>query len=259
MLETAGGSARRRRDSRRVTCRRSASRTNARRRSSGNARAGDRCTRRSSGRTGARRHGVPRCPSNSCVSAPASCAIRTSPRRSSSGSSTVSTRPQSRLAFGTVDSWIAWNLTGRCSAHHRCHQCVKRTMLLDLETGAWDDDLLDLFSVERCRAAHGGAVLRRRRRGGATRRDAYRSPAIAGDQQAALFGQGCFAPGEMKATYGTGTFVLAHVGGLAGPADPGLLKTAVAVPAGRARPVRGGRIRRSSAAQRSSGSGTDSG
>ena len=55
---------------------------------------------------------------------------------------------------------------------------------------------------------------------------------IAGDQQAALFGQGCFAPGEVKATYGTGTFVLAHVGELAGPVAPGLLKTAAATPAG---------------------------
>ena len=55
---------------------------------------------------------------------------------------------------------------------------------------------------------------------------------IAGDQQAALFGQGCFMPGDVKATYGTGTFVLANVGALAGPVAPGLLKTAAATPAG---------------------------
>ena len=55
---------------------------------------------------------------------------------------------------------------------------------------------------------------------------------IAGDQQAALFGQGCFAPGEVKATYGTGTFVLANVGRARGPAAAGLLKTAAAVPPG---------------------------
>src|SRR5205085_2202304 len=55
---------------------------------------------------------------------------------------------------------------------------------------------------------------------------------IAGDQQAALFGQGCFRAGDVKATYGTGTFVLANVGALAGPIAPGLLKTAAATPAG---------------------------
>ena len=144
--------------SRRVTCRRSGSRTSARRRSSGSARPGDPCTRRSSGRTGARPHGVPRCPSSSCASARASSATRTSRRRSSSGSSTVSTARKAELAFGTVDSWIAWNLTGG-AAHVTDVTNASRTMLLDLETGAWDDELLDLFSVDRCRAPDRRAVL----------------------------------------------------------------------------------------------------
>ena len=104
-------------------------------------------------------------------------------------------------------------------------------MLLDLERGTWDDELLRLFSVDpsilpsivpSCGVIAEASLL------GAT----VPLAGIAGDQQAALFGQGCFAPGEMKATYGTGTFVLAHVGELAGPVAPGLLKTAAATPAG---------------------------
>jgi glycerol kinase len=139
-------------------------------------------------------------------------------------------RPQAELAFGTVDSWIAWNLTGG-AAHVIDLTNASRTMLLDLERGTWDAELLRLFSVDpsilpgivpSCGVIAEASLL------GAT----VPLAGIAGDQQAALFGQGCFAPGEMKATYGTGTFVLAHVGELAGPVAPGLLKTATATPAG---------------------------
>ena len=104
-------------------------------------------------------------------------------------------------------------------------------MLLDLERGTWDDDLLDLFSVDPSilpTVVPSSGVIAEASLLGAT----VPLAGIAGDQQAALFGQGCFAPGEMKATYGTGTFVLAHVGELAGPVAPGLLKTAAATPAG---------------------------
>ena len=137
--------------------------------------------------------------------------------------------PQDRLAFGTVDSWIAWNLTGG-AAHVTDVTNASRTMLLDLASGAWDDELLELFSVDRAilpDVVPSSGVVAEAALLGAT----VPLAGIAGDQQAALFGQGCFAPGEMKATYGTGTFVLAHVGQLEGPVAPGLLKTAVAVPA----------------------------
>ena len=87
------------------------SRTSARRRSSGSAGAGAPCTPRSSGKTGARLRGVQSCPPTSSESVPGSCVTRTSRRRSSSGFSRTSL-PQQELAFGTIDSWLAWKLTG---------------------------------------------------------------------------------------------------------------------------------------------------
>ena len=97
---------------------------------------------------------------------------------------------------------------------------ASRTMLLDLEDGDWDDELLALFSVDRAVLPDSRALGRRRRRGDAARGDLPLA-GMAGDQQAALFGQGCFAPGQVKATYGTGTFVLANIGDLAGPGRKG--------------------------------------
>ena len=138
--------------------------------------------------------------------------------------------PQDRLAFGTVDSWIAWNLTGG-AAHVTDVTNASRTMLLDLATEAWDDDLLRLFSIDRAvlpTVLPSSGVIAEASLLGAT----VPLAGIAGDQQAALFGQGCFSAGEMKATYGTGTFVLANVGALQGAVAPGLLKTAAATSPG---------------------------
>jgi len=137
------------------------------------------------------------------------------------------TQPQTELAFGTIDSWLAWKLTGG-AAHVTDVTNASRTMLLDLERGDWDDELLELFGVDR-------AVLPTVVPSAGVAAEASLLSAavplagIAGDQQAALFGQGCFAPGQIKATYGTGTFVLANVGDLGGPAPAGLLRTAAAV------------------------------
>jgi len=139
-------------------------------------------------------------------------------------------RPQEELAFGTVDAWLAWKLSGG-AAHVTDVTNASRTMLLDLARGAWDDDLLELFSVDRSvlpAVVPSSGVVAEATLLGTT----VPLAGIAGDQQAALFGQGCFGPGEMKATYGTGTFVLAHVGDLQGPVAPGLLKTAAATPPG---------------------------
>ena len=139
-------------------------------------------------------------------------------------------RPQAELAFGTIDSWLAWKLTGGDS-HVTDVTNASRTMLLDLATGRWDDELLELFSVDRVvlpSVRPSSAVV------GAASLLGARVPlaGIAGDQQAALFGQGCFTAGEAKATYGTGTFVLVHTGADPGAAGEGLVRTAAAVAPG---------------------------
>jgi len=140
--------------------------------------------------------------------------------------------PQRELAFGTIDAWLVWKLT-RGAAHVTDVTNASRTMLLDLATGGWDDELLALFQVDR-------AVLPDVVPSSGTVGEAAflgaRVPVagIAGDQQAALFGQGCFAPGDAKATYGTGTFVLVALGEAPGVPADGLLTTAAAVPPGAA-------------------------
>ena len=128
------------------------------------------------------------------------------------------------LAFGTVDSWLVWRLTGG-TRHVTDVTNASRTMLCSLTGPDWDDDLLALFGVDRALLPEivrstdevgEGALL------GAT--VAIRG--LAGDQQAALFGHGCHAAGEAKATYGTGSFVLVHTGAAAAEAPHGLLVTA---------------------------------
>ncbi len=134
------------------------------------------------------------------------------------------------LAFGTIDSWLIWKLTGG-GAHVTDVTNASRTMLLDLAAGAWDDELLALFGVDRSvlpEVVPSAGVAAE-----ATLLGAHVPVAgIAGDQQAALFGQGCFAPGEAKATYGTGTFVLVALGEEQGVQADGLLTTAAAVAPG---------------------------
>jgi glycerol kinase len=134
------------------------------------------------------------------------------------------------LAFGTVDSWLVWKLTdGR--VHVTDPTNASRTMLLDLRSLDWDDDLLALFGVAReqlPRVAASSEVIADATLLGAS----IPVAGIAGDQQAALFGHACFEPGQGKATYGTGSFVLANVGDSAEGAPAGLLKTAAAMRAG---------------------------
>ena len=134
------------------------------------------------------------------------------------------------LAFGTVDAWLLWRLTGG-AVHATDVSNASRTMLLDLATLDWSDDLLDLFSVSR-------ELLPEVRRSagvfGEGRLGEIRAPvaALAGDQQASLYGHGCIAPGETKATYGTGAFVLTASGGDCSPPPHGLVRTAAALPEG---------------------------
>ncbi|MCA9285486.1 MAG: glycerol kinase GlpK [Phycisphaerales bacterium] len=116
------------------------------------------------------------------------------------------------LAFGTIDSWLAWCLTGG-AIHAIDATNASRTMLYDIRRGVWDDELLRVFHVPR-------AVLPDVRNtagviGSCQTVEAARGVPIAalvGDQQGALFGQACFAPGEAKCTYGTGCFMLLATG-----------------------------------------------
>jgi glycerol kinase len=138
--------------------------------------------------------------------------------------------PADALAFGTVDSWLVWKLTDGAT-HATDHTNASRTMLLDLDRLEWDAELLELFAIDPSLlpSLHpSSGVIAEGRILGRTLPIA----GIAGDQQAALFGQTCFHPGQAKATYGTGSFVLAHVGQLPGPAPEGLLRTAVAAAPG---------------------------
>ncbi len=114
------------------------------------------------------------------------------------------------LAFGTVDSWLVWNLTGG-KVHVTDASNASRTMLFDISKGDWDDELLKLFGVPRSMLpdvrssseVYGVSTL-------------LGTPipiaGIAGDQQAALFGQACTKPGMAKNTYGTGCFMLMNTG-----------------------------------------------
>jgi glycerol kinase len=132
------------------------------------------------------------------------------------------------LAFGTVDSWLRWRLTGG-RVHATDPTNASRTLLFDIHRLAWDPDLADLFGVPLSALPEVGPSSGRL---GTT--DGGVVPGLpagvpisgtAGDQQAALFGQACFDPGMTKNTYGTGSFVLMNVG--ADPPEPvaGLLTT----------------------------------
>jgi glycerol kinase len=141
-------------------------------------------------------------------------------------------RPSSELAFGTVDSWLVWKLT-EGATHVTDVTNASRTMLFGLDALDWDDELLALFGVERellPQVVPSSGVVADARIFGAE----VPIAGIAGDQQAALFGQGCFSPGDAKATYGTGCFVLVNAGDGGDPPPHGLLRTAAAVAPGAA-------------------------
>jgi len=119
---------------------------------------------------------------------------------------------QGELAFGTVDTWLLWKLTGG-TVHATDVTNASRTLLLDLRTGQWDDHLLRLFRIPRevlpeVKASSGPF-------GEVTAIPSLRGvpiTGVAGDQHAALFGQACFKAGMAKNTYGTGCFLLLHTG-----------------------------------------------
>lgn len=130
------------------------------------------------------------------------------------------------LLFGTVDSWLLWKLTGG-KVHATDRTNASRTMLYNIHTLDWDDELLALFGIPRCMLPevcpssriYGTADL-----GG----EDVPIAGIAGDQQAALFGQGCFDRGQAKNTYGTGCFLLMNTGTEACVSENQLLTTVAA-------------------------------
>jgi len=116
------------------------------------------------------------------------------------------------LAFGTIDSWLAWKLSGG-RQHVTDATNASRTLLLNLRTGEWDEEMLDLLGIPQ--AVLPGIVPSMIRDGQVTALLAGRElplAGIAGDQHAALFGQACFDPGMAKNTYGTGCFMLMNTG-----------------------------------------------
>ncbi|MBQ4854842.1 glycerol kinase GlpK [Rhodanobacter sp. B2A1Ga4] len=130
------------------------------------------------------------------------------------------------LLFGTIDSWLIWNLSGG-KLHVTDVSNAARTLLFDIHTRRWDDELLRMLDIPRsmlpqvrsCSEVYGHTVALPGLPAGVP------ISGVAGDQQAALFGQACFAPGMAKNTYGTGCFMLMHTGIQAVPSRHGLLTT----------------------------------
>ncbi len=116
------------------------------------------------------------------------------------------------LAFGTVDTWLAWQLTGG-AVHATDVSNASRTLLFNIHRNEWDDELLELFDIPRevLPTVNASSHLY-----GQTQAELFGAPivigGIAGDQQSALFGQACFSAGLAKNTYGTGCFMLMHTG-----------------------------------------------
>jgi glycerol kinase len=128
-----------------------------------------------------------------------------------------------KLAFGTVDSWLIWKLT-QGTRHVTDVTNASRTMLFNIHTMDWDDELLRLMDVPRSMLPE---VVASSGECGVTQGLIAGVPiaGIAGDQQAALFGQMCTSPGMAKCTYGTGAFMLLHTGAKAMPSKNKLLTT----------------------------------
>jgi glycerol kinase len=126
------------------------------------------------------------------------------------------------VLFGTMESWLIWNLTG--GVHVTDVTNASRTMLLNLETLSWDDELLAFFGIP---AAMLPEVRPSTERYGAATGALAGVPVTAalGDQQAALFGQTCFAAGDAKCTYGTGSFLLLNTGAEIVTSTHGMLST----------------------------------
>ncbi len=135
------------------------------------------------------------------------------------------------LLFGTVDTWIIWKLTDG-KIHVTDATNASRTMLYNIEKGEWDEKLLEILNIPKCilpKVCSSSEVYGHVKVMGAS----IPVCGIAGDQQAALFGQCCFENGEAKNTYGTGCFLLAHTGNKKISSKNGLLTTIAATESGK--------------------------
>jgi glycerol kinase len=133
---------------------------------------------------------------------------------------------QGKLAFGTIDSFLVWRLTGG-TAHVTDVSNASRTLLMNLRTLAWDEELLGHLHVPSALLPEirPSAAIYGRLRGLDLLPDGIPVAGMAGDQQAALFGQACFDPGESKCTFGTGAFLLENTGAEIIQSRNGLLTT----------------------------------
>jgi glycerol kinase len=131
------------------------------------------------------------------------------------------------VCLGTIDSWLIWNLTGGNFVTDVSN--ASRTSLMNLRSGDWDEELLEIFGIGREFLPEILASADSARYGEVSTIDEIRGLSVAGclgDQQAALVGQACFHPGEVKNTYGTGNFMLMNTGTEAPKSKAGLLATA---------------------------------
>jgi glycerol kinase len=130
------------------------------------------------------------------------------------------------IVFGNIDSWVVWNLTGGPDGgvHVTDPTNASRTMLMDLKTLDWDDGILDTMGIPRAMLPEiKSSSMEYAKAKGVL--DGIPVAGILGDQQAAVFGQTCFSPGEAKNTYGTGNFLLLNTGTEAVQSENGLLTT----------------------------------
>lgn len=130
-----------------------------------------------------------------------------------------------KLAFGTVDTWLVWKLTGG-KLHATDISNASRSMICNIHTGDWDSELLDLLRIplSMMPSVRSSSEIYEKVRGVAGL-EGIPIAGIAGDQQAALFGQQCCQPGMTKNTYGTGCFMLQNTGGRAVPSSNQLVTT----------------------------------
>ncbi|MFC4525067.1 glycerol kinase GlpK [Dyella halodurans] len=130
------------------------------------------------------------------------------------------------LLFGTIDTWLIWNLSGG-AAHVTDASNAARTLLYDIHRRCWDDDLLRMLDIPRAMLPEVRSSSEVYARTAPSQFFGASIPiaGVAGDQQAALFGQACFTPGMAKNTYGTGCFMLMNTGEQAVPSKHGLLTT----------------------------------
>jgi glycerol kinase len=132
------------------------------------------------------------------------------------------------LAFGTVDTWLTWHLTGN-RTHVTDPSNASRTMLFNIHYNDWDDELMKLLRIPRALlpdvhpSSHAFGMIPKQELG-----EPFVIGGVAGDQQAAMFGQACHKPGMAKNTYGTGCFMLMHTGRRVAVSENGLISTALA-------------------------------